>query len=440
MGCVIFVVVLALILLGGYTAYRLILKARVRAELEWFAEAGYPTTLEELDAWYPTPPPGENAADIYMEAFQNLAEAAEADLPFLPMVGEADLPPTGEPLPEEMKQAIARYLDANREALRLLHQAAAYEQCRYPIDLTAGFEAILPHVDSMRAGTRLLALEAITHAEQDNAPGAAQSIRSALALAESPRSEPTLISQLLHWACYEIAVETLEFALATTSFTDQQLSEMSSALAEADSWWPDRRAWVGEAILVSDAFNMSLEELANVGLWYTRSGGQARWVLYVGSGARELDHLALLRLWRQLLESFDLPYRERIQTVRDLEAQLERLPFYCIVTLMTMPAFGAAAESEGSTRAEMRAAQVALAVERCRLAHGDLPARLEDLVPDYLDGVPLDPFDGAPLRYKRTEKGYVVYSIGPDGVDDGGQKAPEGTPRDDPDVVFAVER
>ena len=42
MGCVILVAVLALILLAGYTAYRLILKARVRAELEWFAEAGDP--------------------------------------------------------------------------------------------------------------------------------------------------------------------------------------------------------------------------------------------------------------------------------------------------------------------------------------------------------------------------------------------------------------
>ena len=82
-------------------------------------------------------------------------------------------------------------------------------------------------------------------------------------------------------------------------------------------------------------------------------------------------------------------------------------------------------------------ARAALAVERYRLVHGVCPERLADLVPDYLDAVPMDPFDGEPLRYRRLETGYMVYSVGRNLVDDGGAEKERGYP---PDWVFKVER
>ena len=57
--------------------------------------------------------------------------------------------------------------------------------------------------------------------------------------------------------------------------------------------------------------------------------------------------------------------------------------------------------------------------------------------------MPLDPFDGSPLRYKLFSKGYVVYSIGPDGHDDGGKEPPtkrRSTARVPEDITFTVER
>ncbi len=52
------------------------------------------------------------------------------------------------------------------------------------------------------------------------------------------------------------------------------------------------------------------------------------------------------------------------------------------------------------------------------MENGRLPETLGELVPEYLDDVPRDDFDGEPLRYDRDKK--VVYSVGEDLTDDGG--------------------
>jgi hypothetical protein len=69
--------------------------------------------------------------------------------------------------------------------------------------------------------------------------------------------------------------------------------------------------------------------------------------------------------------------------------------------------------------------KTSLAIQRYRLAYACLPDTLNPLVPDYLAAIPQDPFDGAPLRYKRLERGFMVYSVGEDGHDDGGKKEPQ---------------
>ena len=68
--------------------------------------------------------------------------------------------------------------------------------------------------------------------------------------------------------------------------------------------------------------------------------------------------------------------------------------------------------------AKLRAARTAVAIERYRLAHGQLPTTLPALVPFYLETAPSDPFDGQPLRYQKLANGYVVYSVGTDVTND----------------------
>jgi hypothetical protein len=78
------------------------------------------------------------------------------------------------------------------------------------------------------------------------------------------------------------------------------------------------------------------------------------------------------------------------------------------------------ADSHRHNHALMRGAIVMTALERYRRAHQRWPDNLEALVPAFLPRIPKDPYDGQPLRYRRVADDVVIYSVGPDGQDDGG--------------------
>ena len=67
----------------------------------------------------------------------------------------------------------------------------------------------------------------------------------------------------------------------------------------------------------------------------------------------------------------------------------------------------------------------AIALKRYHLEHGIYPATLNELVPAFLFAVPIDFMDGKPLRYKlRPDGDFLLYSVGEDGKDDGGDPSP----------------
>lgn len=69
-------------------------------------------------------------------------------------------------------------------------------------------------------------------------------------------------------------------------------------------------------------------------------------------------------------------------------------------------------------------ADVLLAAHEFHRTHDRFPAKLEDLVPEFIESVPIDEFteERAPLRYRRDDDDEaVVWSVFYDGKDDGGE-------------------
>lgn len=76
------------------------------------------------------------------------------------------------------------------------------------------------------------------------------------------------------------------------------------------------------------------------------------------------------------------------------------------------------------------ATQAIIAIKAYKNDNGDYPRSLEQLVPDYLSSVPLDYFDGNPLRYSKEDK--ILYSIGEDLKDEGGSAGEDWKKMPDP--------
>ena len=75
----------------------------------------------------------------------------------------------------------------------------------------------------------------------------------------------------------------------------------------------------------------------------------------------------------------------------------------------------------GGDLAGIRAAQLLVAIERYRRAHEDnYPTAVEQLSPDFIDALPVDPYSGRPMRFQSTATEVVVYSVGPDRADNTG--------------------
>jgi hypothetical protein len=113
------------------------------------------------------------------------------------VIGRGKLPPRNKPLPPEMRQAIADYVATNQAALELLEKGLALKSCRYPVDLTPGWDALLPHLAGLKKSAPLLALKTLLGIESGETGEAAESLQRMMTLADTVAKEPLLVSHLV---------------------------------------------------------------------------------------------------------------------------------------------------------------------------------------------------------------------------------------------------
>jgi len=85
-----------------------------------------------------------------------------------------------------------------------------------------------------------------------------------------------------------------------------------------------------------------------------------------------------------------------------------------------------------------RLARVALAAAAFQLSKQRSPAQIEELVPAFLDAVPLDPYDGKPVRMLAGEGRLTFYSIGGDLKDDHGTEKRRGNGDTEGDITYCL--
>ena len=165
--------------------------------------------------------------------------------------------------------------------------------------------------------------------------------------------------------------------------------------------------------------------------------------IYRSGGHLQGDFAFALDFMSNLVAVVDLPYPQALDAaagmkIPDTQTVLDEK---LVVSAVLLPEPARFVNKGAEAVARIRLARTVLAVERYRLKHdGALPTSLADVSAELSGGVPEDPFDGQPLRYKKLPaRGYTVYSVGADRKDDGG--AVQGPDVKTPlDVVMTISR
>ena len=439
---------LLVLLILAFAVWRGTLVSANHQRLKAIKAAGEPANGRDLDAWYEPVDEKENAALVWLNGVSRLRPARVKMQPAA--WSRLKLPPRGQRLDPPQLQEASRLVEENQESLELFRRAASMPKSRYPVDSSQGHFASLDHLTPLKGGVQLLQLESLLHAQQGRGREAAESVLVMLGAGRSLAQEPLLISQLIRVSMDQIAVHSAERALNLSVVAELQLAALQAAFAAAETPDLSTRGLIGERAITATLMNSPKQITPPPG-----DSEAAEAVLSMGKGVG--SSFARLTGFFQRDLGFFLDAMETniaIAKMPDPQKFLARtnvdsLPLqarrgYYVMSSLLLPALSNAFKRDVEHRGRLRAAQVAMAVERYRLANqGRLPASLSALTPKYLPAVPIDPFDGEPLRFKLLPSGYVVYSIGPDGTDDDGTPPPPSgrTVNKAPhDITFTVEK
>jgi hypothetical protein len=275
----------------------------------------------------------------------------------------------------------------------------------------------------VRAVTALLRYEALRSGEGGDMKGAMRACQATLNAARSLGDEPLVISQLVRVACVVVACQAVERTLAQGEPGSKDLTDLQQMLEEEDAHPTALIAMRGERAQWHEIFD-ALESgdvlMSQIADPDTPPDWRDTYLGWVHRDRIRSEHPLFLSLMTRWVEEARLPTYEQGIVGQGFADELRNLPSHAPITRLMFPALDRAAEAFRRKHAHVRCLAAALAAERYRRKHGDWPETLGRLTPDFLAEVPLDPYDGEPLRYRRLADGVVVYSVGRDEVDDGG--------------------
>ena len=331
-------------------------------------------------------------------------------------------------LDDEGAAALDRALDGNGAALAvaLSFRDRPRGVRRYVLKPDVIGTLMLDVQDTRQMATAL-DLEAEWLARDGRHGSALQLIPIMLNAARSIDAEPFIISTLVRSGIDNVTVRRVERALAL-GVPKGGLAEVQTALlreADADVCWVGLR---GERATMDRLFT-------NIETGALPPDFVARFVIGIGgrtsassmisrahAWAHEpyfpTDHATYLETVTRAMEVRRLPEHQQRAAMSHIPKPANKR--WEVLTREVLPAFERLHEMSLRHKANLRCAGVAVAVERFRQLNGRWPDALEEIPSDILATVPLDPFDGQPLRYLRREDGVTVYSIGQDEVDNGG--------------------
>jgi hypothetical protein len=377
-------------------------------------------TVEDLEAKRTVLAPSENGALQVLKAHDSLPAGWQDDS----LIASLEHLPVA---PERLSTSRVRALRS--ECLKAI---AALQQAHKLCDLPKGRFAIthapnplatkLPHLDKVRDVGRLLEADALVRADQGDIEGALDSCRALVNCGRAIGDEPIAVSQFVRLALCRVTMRSVERALSQGQASDATLQRWQQIM-EQEARAPVLLVTLRAQRALHDGMGKVLEKERDAEwkheLWSKIELGSPTGALgklrYGLSGDLAMVRAENLRLNTQAVEIARLPSWEHEKAFLALSSEVQKLPKLAR-TVWSDP--DRIEMSFRDAAAGLLTLMTAMACERYRLKYGHWPESLHPVLPESLREVPLDPFDGKPLRYERATSGVVVYSVGTDGGGD----------------------
>ena len=305
----------------------------------------------------------------------------------------------------------------------------------------------LPHIQSFRKAARILVVDTRWAIEQDDIERAARNIEAIFGLANQASDSHCLVCDLVGFAISNIGFDLLDEVLSddTDLFDDAQLTRIQSAVANSDfeNWiqFDAERAMMHDLIQrvytddgsgdghmtsvgfmfcqFSGLFNSSSGEESGFAEMFASPNSLTAPVSLLFVASRKQMLAKLDELYDEVDKRFSSPIYE--DDMEDLENFFGETSTEFFLISNNISAFiRPIRKSRDRQIGNRNGILVAIAAHRHRLEHGEWPDSLENLADDLLPLVPADVCNGQALKYKLSEDGFIVYSTGIDGDDDGG--------------------
>ncbi len=429
-----------------WTYLNITLGLKLERELQAIRDRGEPLTLEQV---IPQDLPREqNAAYVYEQAFrvfQKWPHAPEGGVPGTPLSG----------LNQDTQNAVAAFISgddlapearawlfsADVEArLDAIARASRMERCVFPVNWEDGFAALNPHLAQFRAAQRLVTARMMIAGREGRTDEALGWCEVGLRMSRHLADEPTLIAFLVRVAMLQMLLQGAQDTCAHVDVPPQAVGSLTAVIDAQDPEDGLRRALEGERAWLLPVFDQG--DLTELG---ASPDGPAAILLRLYATplfapVRKHDELTYLRFTEALLTTLQHPYREAASMLPQREDYMHAHGYLEPLTWILLPVFSRTVAKRDAAIARLDQFRVALALNLYRQAHGGYPETLAPL-PEVVDWpIPDDIFSGGPFRYRREGVGYVLWSLGPDLEDDGGQDyREEGRSWDDSDIVWRVE-
>jgi hypothetical protein len=334
-----------------------------------------------------------------------------------------DLQPQAELTPDQaasLQAELAPLGPALTEARRLERCSKGRFAATY---LRNPFLTLLPRQAQPAQVAWLLTCDSWECAWRRDLRGAVRACRAAFNAGRAYGDEPLALSQLDRVAIVRQASRAVERLVGQGELTETELADWQRLL-EAEDQHPGLEIAVRGERALQDAMWEALAEgteRLDEACGGPGSGAKRGWLEGFEPQRRATVrgiHAQMLALTTEQVAIARMSPHQRDAALRAHETRLQPLQRQPVVLLMPSPT--ALNDQFRAHHALLRSLRVALAAERYRLRQGKWPDRLQDLVPGLLEEVPMDPFDGKPLRGRRLRDGYAVYSVGANGNDDGG--------------------